>query len=125
MTSCRPTQLPGWRWSRGMIDATGRVILRVDPDGRPVEWAVPSVRVGRHLVADWPAWPNAAQPDLDDRATGGCLLAMLGDHSAASYAVGVWMASAAIPFASGQGTSLGRACFAVALALGRWPGGAP
>ena len=58
--------LPGWRWMRGMA-------WTATQDG----W----VSRGIFCRGLCPLPPDWALPDLDDPATGGCLLAMLGDDA--------------------------------------------
>ena len=96
--------LSGWRWMPGMRNDRG----------------------GRLVVGDESA---RRTPDPDDPATAGCLLAMLGPGEWDNVAPG----SAVAPNGEGwwawvngdwsEGMTLGRACIAVAEALGRWPGG--
>ena len=96
--------LSGWRWMPGMRNDRG----------------------GRLVVGDESA---RRTPDPDDPATAGCLLALLGPGEWDNVAPG----SAVAPDGAGwwawvngdwsEGMTLGRACIAVAEALGRWPGG--
>lgn len=112
--------LPGFAWRAGMRDTSGLRVVRMDgavpiwatEDGRRLD----GERLGGHL------------PDLDDGATGGCLLAML-------TALGEVFIHGAIggdepclvrayPFAGGgpiygQGPTLGRACALALVAIGR------
>lgn len=110
----RPQDLPGWKWMPGMLgmwSGEGGFVY----GGRP----------GR--CADD---PNAV-PDLSDPATGGCCLALLGDEAWRVRYVnaGRWeaylgnMRPIHAFTSSTVYDSLGAACFAVAEALGRWPGG--
>ena len=120
--------LPGWRWMAGMlvVDTSSNPAYRLagrawdesgvvsdDGDGLNLECIIP---------AEW--------PDPDDPATGGALLALMGDD--------VWrvqkghhhddwrhhVENAGICDDDwGPPMTLGRACIAAAEALGRWPGG--
>ena len=92
--------LPGWRGMPGMADNKG----------------------GRLIVGQW--GPRMT-PDPDDPATAGCLLAMLGSGCRCwqDREDGLWTVEVGGVRAS-MHTTLGRACIAVAEALGRWPGGA-
>lgn len=108
------TSLPGWRWSPGMAYTVAGKARRV-------------VTVG--------GGEEHGEPCLDDPCTGGALLDLLGQSAAR-----VWYSPSHAK--QGAGTpwiadldrdgdtstdervtihaSLGRACFAVAVALGRW-----
>jgi hypothetical protein len=116
--------LPGWRWMPGMLTEDGRVREVEYDDGQEL------VYVGarhRHEPLGRPL------PDLDDPATAGCLLALLGGQVSARRR-GQWvvewrgMAPLAPGLGSvsrsvvGTGSTLGRACIAAAETLGRWPG---
>lgn len=62
---------PRWQWMDGMLSSGGRVV--VDTSGAPgahsrTAWLPLAVRVS-----------TGHYPDLDDPATQGCLMAMLGD----------------------------------------------
>ena len=107
--------LPGWRWMPGMRD--------VHPQG------------GRYscrsmLSDDW--WTTHVQPDPDDPATAGCLLALLGTGVVtASGPDGSRVGVEGESFGAGVSgrvfgsleDTIGRACIAAAAAIGRWPGG--
>ena len=101
-------------------------------------------REGRHgRVGDhWRRTPDAAWIrvhdggpaviDPTDPATGGCLLALLGDAVRAVQRSGPRMRLLAIVYTAGEGEApqrtdwsptLGEACIRVALDLGYWPGG--
>lgn len=108
----RATDLPGWVWMRGMTTTDGRVCL-----------SSPG-------VVAWNRYePGAPEPDLDDPATGGAMLALLGEHA---WRVGPHDSPQGIRFFARLVVSrdcdinliptLGQACLAVALSLGRWPG---
>jgi len=89
----------------------------VDDDG--IEW----------IYSDQSDWFNGGSgypvPNPDHDGTAGCLLALLGPcefaYDDADPACGPW--SVAVPSHFRMGSSIGRACIAVAAALGRWPGG--
>jgi len=131
----RAMELSGFRWLVGMQDAyngervshvyevTGRLVLfevsEAWEDDHASRWN-PTV-LSRHAIIN-----------PDDPATGGCLLELLGaDVCFTRYTDGTrtlrWG-----PFEGWSGlewrgevigATLGRACIAAALALGRWPGG--
>jgi hypothetical protein len=140
--------LPGWRWMPGMrvlrtthpvVQARGGPVVvpvrLIDSITNAEEIGGTTLLHGNlldsgHAVAD--GYHRAADmlPDLDDPATEGCLLRLLGDRAllldlpTAKTAPGLWRA-----FVSRQSPCfterlpLGRACIAAAAALGRWPGG--
>ena len=91
--------LPGWEWPEGAlpIDGSDRCLPRVGEHWEESE------RTHDRPVGCW--------PDVDDPATAGCLLAMLGQY---------WID--AIRIYQEGGYSLGESCIAAAEALGRWPG---
>ena len=103
------TSLPGFRLMVGIL------------------WAVQRDESG---ASRWRRWMNP-----DDPATGGCLLHLLtSEATSPSVLMGVdgvnvtvWEDVAGEEFpieaATGDASSLGRACIAAAEALGRWPGG--
>lgn len=119
--------LEGWRWMRGMLSACGRAYVEPADCGEAA-WL--------WVADDGCEWlpEEGMRIDPDDPATGGCLLSLLGDE--------VWRVEG-IPSGtflawiddheeeeSRRGESLqeehptlGRACIAVALSLGKWPGG--
>ena len=84
--------LPGWRWMPG--------------------------------IQTLPLWSGT--PDPDDPATAGCLLALLGplglvmDALSKAGRMDIW--SALMGALMHDPPALGRACIAVAVALGQWPG---
>ena len=92
--------LPGWRVLRG------------------IRWRGEN---GAPMGSEWQPWP-----DPDDPATAGCLLALLGPGGSINATGGRVTAWLCVDGArvEGSGTDIGRACIAVAEALGRWPGGA-
>lgn len=92
--------LPGWRWMPGMLTDCGE------------------------RVTDPGICYLGTLPDPDDPATAGCLLALLGSRCRVwqdredglwTVEIGAWRAS--------MHATLGRACIAIAVALGRWPAG--
>lgn len=129
-----PTRLPGWRWMAGM--RTKEVL-------QPPPWTLPlwdeavvlsaakgePVRVCTVLGKVRDLHPGAV-PDPTDPATGGCLLALLGLDVAVTisaretgplYRIGYGLDGRR--HATTGYDTLGAACIAVAVALGRWPGG--
>jgi len=136
--------LPGFRWMPGMRDDEGVIILLVDDDGTPVEWApIPPGRALHTVVTGHgsPGWCFVEWEgrilNSHDPATGGCLLELLGPcWSAAAMSQSSddrFVVEPAEDCGSGmiehgatigRGHTLGQACIAAALVLGRWPGGA-
>jgi hypothetical protein len=127
--------LPGWRWMPGMLSRcstdTRRAVYRwlVGLDTR--HYGLVCVVQDKHgrpcrNVATLQPGPDDL-PDLDDPATAGCLLALLGPSAWDNVAPG----SAHAPDGEGwwawvggewsEGLTLGRACIAAAAAIGRWP----
>ena len=109
--------LPGWRWMPGMfVPSPGYGRLDDDDVSDHPLYRLPL----RHADECW--------PDPDDPATAGCLLALLGvqavDVVCPAANGGRWAVSVSGPHHIGIGSTLGRACIAAAVALGRWPGGA-
>lgn len=119
--------IPGWRWMPGMIrcweDGTRALIVPSedghflvgldDAHGGPVDGLRLADAVGGY-------------PDLDDPATAGCLLALLGPSiSMTNRPDGTWWVGERRLAKRwwGDGVTLGRACIAAAAANGRWPGG--
>lgn len=133
-----PTTLPGWRWMAGMRALT---------DHRGAHGAPYRLWTGNHgmlrgegegdasgYVGGWESMAEllGAVPDPTDPATGGCLLALLGPDVAVTisaretgplYRIGYGLDGRR--HATTGHDSLGAACIAVAVAMGRWPGGAP
>ena len=113
--------LPGWRWMEGMLAPCGGY-------GRLDEDDVGSNPTYRLDFAKGNPWP-----DPNDPATGGCLLALLGDRCLIRLMPREGRALYEVVIPSGMtqdgrptrvnGSTLGRACIAAAAALGRWPGG--
>ena len=105
---------PGWRWMPGMLRQDG---CRYLGHGRWVHPGAFGLRLS--LMDQW--------PDLDDPATAGCLLALLGplgqvmDALSAQDRMDLW--SALMYALMHDPSALGRACIAAAEAMGRWPGG--
>ena len=106
------TSLPGWRWSPGMAYTVAGKVRRV-------------VTVG--------GGEEHGEPCLDDPCTGGALLYLLGvEATRIWYSPILRKQTAGTPWAADLDydpctdehvtfhASLGRACFAVAVALGRW-----
>jgi hypothetical protein len=95
--------LPGWRWMPGMQACEDdRIIF----GGTKIE--------GDH-------WP-----DPDDPATEGCMVRLLGPVNkqiSPPFMSGSGWVIYSIQFGWVGGSTLGRACIAVAEAFGRWPGG--
>lgn len=126
--------LPGWRWMPGMLaqSLTMRVVApqvatctgfyrgRVDPpdsgsaDGWCRAWSC-NVDEGIDDAL------SGSVPDLDDAATAGALLSLLGDfvdeihHDSRGWSLN---------HHAERYPTLGRMCIASAEAFGRWPGGA-
>lgn len=138
--------IPGFALADGMmvmwsLDEDPVMPLRLTEDastghgyaGHPVWSGVRSDREHNDHEID-PEW---CWVDPDDPATAGCLLALLQPPAADGYMSHVLPPSSALPKwrvymttarmgnVSGYGSSLGRACIAVAEALGCWPGGNP
>lgn len=138
--------LPGWEWMPGM-----RSEINTDTRRAAYRWlAGPSDdRHYGHVVivedkhghacrtlATLQPGPNDL-PDVDDAATAGCLLALLGDSLTRVFwhGINVTVLVNIMPpegervFILKHGErgfnqpTLGRACIAAAEALGRWPGG--
>ncbi|MBT61204.1 MAG: hypothetical protein CMA63_06625 [Euryarchaeota archaeon] len=102
--------IEGWDWLPGMRDVAGFRLLRA---GNPEDQ------------------PNCV-PDVDDMATAGCMLELLGYpqltlvgkvDGVPHFRVRVLDTNNAFVYATGQAWGLGRACVAAAAALGRWCGG--
>lgn len=130
--------LPGWRWMPGMLVDSGNdqgvvtVVWRSDnePDDVFVQYdeECPAVNITT-AGDDW------SRPSVDDPATAGCLLALLGSRCLVRILPREGRALYEVVIPSGltpdgrphrvNGTNLGRACIAAAAALGRWPGGTP
>ena len=104
--------IPGWEWAPGMLGYN-------DYGGTD--------RIMDHSEA---SQINAdLTPDPDDRATAGCLLALLGPdvnvlRRKHKTLVTIITGDPDLGTPKGRGSNLGRACIAAAAALGRWPGGA-
>lgn len=104
------TQLPGWRWMPGMLTANGERVLAVYADLVRYYCAEEDIaESSRDLFG-----PEAV-PDLDDEATGGLCLHLLGPAADARS----WLVDGTLMWCC----SLGVACARVAVAIGRWPGG--
>lgn len=96
--------LPGWRWMPGMLDQKNRRYHATVP----------------HELCD------AVWPDPDDPATEGCMVRLLGPVNkqiSPPFMSGSGWVIYSIQFGWVGGSTLGRACIAVAEAFGRWPGG--
>ena len=105
--------LPGWRWIPGMLSRCSTDTRH----GRPCR-----------NVATLQPGPDDL-PDLDDPATEGCLMRLLGPSAWNNVAPGSAHAAdgdgwwAWVDGDWSEGLTLGCACIAAAAALGRWPGG--
>lgn len=130
------TALPGWRWMPGMqtsvedriVDATqcvdGRWILdtnegtvtnaRAGHEGWRRTWYDQAQEVEKNFAADAPL------PDLTDAATGGCMLAMLGDVAVEQIDGKVCIIWPPDGRAADRNVTLAEACARVALARGGW-----
>ena len=128
--------LPGWRWMPGMLTTDGdRVHDAIQMlDGRWHLHMTSGVTItnARNEHDGWcrvlyspvherevihPS--DAPLPDLDDAATGGCMLAMLGRCEVYMFAHSVevhHISTAAV----GHGATLAESCARVALARGMW-----
>ncbi len=92
--------LPNWRWMPGMnIPGHGRIIVSWYKDKEGDKW-----------------------PDLDDPATAGCLLKMLGEVVSVmqSKDKSWWVTSPRHNGWKGESATLGRACVLAAHAIGKW-----
>ena len=106
--------LPGWRWTSGMHDTEGRTYVGCG------EWVEVEGCAGLSITAG----RDDPLPDPDDPATAGCLLALLGDRLLGVFRRGdEWIVRINGYAADHAGSTLGRACIAAAVLLGRWPGG--
>lgn len=127
--------LPGWRWMPGML-ATGPAGPRGGRKRARVESTFADDSTpkcvdfnGRRVPAAYACMcePSEVVPDLEDHATAGCLLALLGPEAyQVSIAHGTALACLSDhPVSAGPPPpmTLGAACVAVALRCGRWPGG--
>jgi len=113
--------LPGWEWRRGMW-------IQTEEDGDCV-WApfTPCDPPWMTLDCSDRGPGDDDVLDLTDPATGGALLGLLGpgvttDRPSAWRVV---VREGGHVVAAERGATLGEACARAALALGRWPGGAP
>ena len=121
--------LPGFRWMPGMLDDGLERYIAHDSMETPSET---NGTDGGWKVADS---PRTLDPERlitpDDPATGGCLLELLGTtaHVWRCTKTGEWCirsgGGSTLSEYDAEGHTLGQACIAAALALGRWPGGAP
>ena len=121
----RAMELPGFRWMAGVRRDDGYIFVGLDPTNNEEHcFATPAGLVERHEYC-WPQHLIDAEVaiDPDDPATAGCLLALLGERVAVVHGTRSWFVN---PYGdgSGEGSTLGRACIAAALAMGCWPGGA-
>ena len=117
--------LPGWRWMPGMLvvdtasNPAYRFTGRAWDDGGVVSDDGDGLNLECICRVEW--------PDPDDPATAGALLALLGplglvmDALSKAGRMDIW--SALMGALMHDPPALGRACVAVAVALGRWPGG--
>jgi len=118
--------IPGCRWMPGMRDGDdGSRCVRIER--RAVTGLYDAIfwdGVDEGVVES--DQPSNAWPDPDDPATEGCLLRLLGPcevaYDDADPECGPW--SVAVPHHFRMSATIGRACIAVAAALGEWPGGA-
>lgn len=127
--------LPGWRWMPGMLTRDGRVLVATAyADGR---WALEisgGVMVTDIMREGWRRhWHDYEHdrgmeekigpplPDLDDAATGGCMLDLLGEERASVYPWSDgfrWRLVHSQPFS--EAMPLGVACARVAVSRRRW-----
>lgn len=108
------TEIPGWRWMVGMVD---------HHDGR--RW---SAYPGHIATVPVVTGQDDPLPDYRDPATAGCLLELLGSefrsaHGPDKFGECGWRVHLARHHA--DEATLGGAIIRAALAIGRWPGGAP
>ena len=120
-------ELPGWRWMPGMLLINADGPVRIDAVDGEVPGLLRRCRWTNEVyVAEVRCGPS---PDPDDPGTGGCLLALLGDDAHGVRRMnGAWVALLPVGdsgrFTWAPRDSLGRACIALAEAIGKWPGGA-
>jgi hypothetical protein len=125
--------VPGWPWMPGM-----RSEINTDTRRAAYRWlAGPSDdRHYGHVVIVEDKHGHACRtlatlqpgpddvPDVDDPATAGSMLELLGDGYSVAISIDGWVSIGSWPTVIAEASTLGRACIAAAEALGRWPGGA-
>jgi hypothetical protein len=122
-----PIHLPSFRLFPGMalsIDGTpGRV--KLGTDGVVLLW-VSDYPHGRKVIRIDDYMPSSAVLIAADPATGGCLAVLLGADVRRVHPASIFRAAEGMPWTDdltcGFHATLGEACVAVAVALGRWPG---
>ncbi len=117
----KATEIPGWRWLPGMRTCNGEIVFAVFAGGLNV--VVEDGCGGRLATVTHDDGPI---PDLDDPATGGAMLALLGDKAwrvaPSAKESGGFRALVGASGIPEHHPTLSRACLAVAVSLGRWPG---
>lgn len=109
--------LPGFEWRPGMLDADGVRVLHVglgEVVSDAIDWDGGHETISLDLM-DYP-------PDLTDEATGGVLLAMLGDWVTAKRIAPDewWLRVGALLANRIYGRTLAEACCKAAIARGCW-----
>ena len=122
--------LPGWRWREGVATLGGGRVTWVDSHELMDVDTLELVAVPGGVPFDGEQRLRTPLPDVDDAATAGCLLAMLGRRVVQMHPARTgWVV--ALARTEGDGllhcteATLGRALVAAASALGGWPEVAP
>ena len=120
--------LPGWRWREGIATLGGGRVTWVDSEPQMDADTLELAHVPGGVPYDGDHRLRTPLPNVDDAATAGCLLAMLGLRVVHLHPA---RAGWAVEVAHEQGTTrcteatLGRALVAAAATLGGWPEVAP
>ena len=105
--------LPGWRWMPGMATQNKARVIEVNKHG-----GLFHLYTALGAIPAEPQWPYV--PDLTDAATGGCMLAMLGDVAVEQIDGKVCIIWPPDGRAADRNVTLAEACARVALARGGW-----